>query len=242
MDNNRGSRLDKFEQKRKLTKLITGLVIVAGVLLVFLIGIFVFSDSEASKQREQALNTGDESESASAVKTETDSENIKKKSDAEAEKEKAKAEEEKKAELEREKKEKEEKEKKKKEKEDKDKKDKDKLKKKKAKPSDDNVKKAYTADWKPVGTKQSGNHTTNYNDGSQDRAEMEKAIKEATGLSSMTTWWLGHDGEQQVTATVSNKSKDEEVYRVQLKWVDGKGWKPEKVEELKKNDQKYRFR
>ncbi|WLV23641.1 YrrS family protein [Aciduricibacillus chroicocephali] len=245
MDQNRGSRLNKFEQKRKLTRLISVLVIVASVLLVFLIGIFVFSDSEASKQREQAAtetaNQKTENTQAKANKDQAEKQANKEQQTAakETQNEKMTLEE---KDKEKSDKEKEDKEKDKKKDDKKKDKKKDKLKKEKAEPSDGNVKKAYTANWKPIGTDQSGSHTTNYNDGSQDRLEMEKAIKEATGLSSMTTWWIGRHGEQQVQATVSSKSNENKTYRVNLEWVDGKGWKPVKVEELKKNDQQYRYR
>lgn len=220
----KGSRLDKFEKRRKNTKLMTLMMIAAGALAVLLIGVFIFSDSSAEKQREQAAKTGVVKEPAKAkkeqpAKEENEGDSLKIQEDE------AKAEE------------------KQDEKQDKDKeKDENELKTEQVKPSDDNVAEAFTANWEPVGTSQQGAHTTNYNEGSKDRKEMEKAIKLATGLKSMTTWWLGRSGEQGVEATVSNKKDDSEVYRVKLKWVDGKGWKPDRVELLKKNDQAYRYR
>jgi len=221
----KGSRLDKFEKRRKNTKLMTLMMIAAGALAVLLIGVFIFSDSSAEKQREQAAKTGVVKEPAKTkkeqpAKEENEGDSLKIQEDE------AKAEE-----------------KQDEEKQDKDKeKDENELKTEQVKPSDDNVAEAFTANWEPVGTSQKGAHTTNYNEGSKDRKEMEKAIKLATGLKSMTTWWLGRSGEQGVEATVSNKEDDSEVYRVKLKWVDGKGWKPDRVELLKKNDQAYRYR
>lgn len=252
MSDHNNSRLDKFEKRRKNTKLMSYLLIAAGILIVVLIGTFVFSDTEASKEREQA-STGIKNEQPTQdekLKAERDA--IEKKQDAEAKAKQAEQEkaEKEKAEQEQADKEKAEEEKMKQEKEDEDKKDKEEKDKKKdkdiktksVKSSDDNVAEAFTGNWKPVGTKQSGTHTTNYDEGSQDRKEMDNAIKSATGLSNMTTWWIERGGEQKVIATVSNKSDESEVYRVHLKWVKDKGWKPSKVELLKKNDQKYRFR
>jgi len=249
MSDNNNSRLDKFEKRRKNTKLMSYLLIAAGILIVVLIGTFVFSDTEASKEREQASTGIKNTQPKQDEKLKAERDAIEKKQDTEA---KTKQAEEKKAEQEQADKEKAEEEKMKQEKEEKDKedkegKDKDKkkdkdIKTKSVKSSDDNVAEAFTGNWKPVGTKQSGSHTTNYDDGSQDRNEMENAIKSATGLSTMTTWWIERGGEQKVIATVSNKSDESEVYRVHLKWVKDKGWKPTKVELLKKNDQKYRFR
>ena len=223
MSNRQHSRLNKFEKRRKTTKLITYLLIAAGVLVVVLIGVFVFSDSDAEKQREQASDAPKLEQKKSKPATATEGDQISRKKEDKQDKENADDQD-------------------KAQKDKDDEKDKDALKTKRVEPSDDNVAEAFTANWKPIGTSQSGPHTTNYDEGSQDRKEMEAAIKEATGLGDMTTWWLERGGEQQVVATVSNKADESEVYRVQLKWVDAKGWKPAKVELLKENDQKYRFR
>lgn len=99
--------------------------------------------------------------------------------------------------------------------------------------TDDNVTKAYTGDWEPIGTSQTGEHVTDFSDGSSDRNEINQAVAAATGISSdnMIEWWIGNAGDQQVTATVSDTQK-ETIARVQLKWVDGEGWQVTLVEEL----------
>jgi cytoskeletal protein RodZ len=99
--------------------------------------------------------------------------------------------------------------------------------------TDDNVSTAYTGDWEPIGTTQTGEHVTDYSDGSADRNEIKQAIAAVTGISSdnMIEWWIGNDGDQQVTATVSDTQK-ETIARVQLNWVDGEGWQVTLVEEL----------
>ncbi len=99
--------------------------------------------------------------------------------------------------------------------------------------TDENVTKAYTGDWEPIGTTQTGEHVTDYGDGSTDRNEIKQAIAAATGISadSMIEWWVGNAGDQQVTATVSDTQK-ETIARVQLNWVDGEGWQVTLVEEL----------
>lgn len=99
--------------------------------------------------------------------------------------------------------------------------------------TDKNVTKAYTGDWEPVGTTQTGDHVTDYSDGSADRNEIKQAVAAATGISAdnMIEWWIGNAGDQQVTATVSDTQK-ETIARVQLKWVDGEGWQVTLVEEL----------
>lgn len=225
-DQNR-SRLDKFQKRRKNTKLMTYLMVAAGILVVFLIGLFVFSDTNAEKEREQAATSPAET-AQKASQPET------------TQKQKAEAADEKKEDAEQDKKPAEPDDQATKDKDEN--KDENEIKTKSVEPSDDNVAEAFTANWKPSGTEQTGPHTTNYDEGSQDRKEMEQAIKTATGLKAMTTWWLQRGGEQKVIATVSNKKDESEVYRVYLKWIDQKGWQPTKVELLKQNDQAYRFR
>ena len=39
--------------------------------------------------------------------------------------------------------------------------------------TDENVTKAYTGDWEPIGTTQTGEHVTDYSDGSADRNEIK---------------------------------------------------------------------
>ncbi|MCW4680168.1 YrrS family protein [Bacillus pumilus] len=98
------------------------------------------------------------------------------------------------------------------------------------------VDKTYESDdWKPVGTEQSGSHTATYDSNSKDWKEMMKAMSYATGISEdqMTVIWLGNNGgPQDAKGTIRDKSTGER-YRVEITWVDEKGWKPVKVEKLK---------
>ncbi|MBM6613791.1 YrrS family protein [Desemzia sp. RIT804] len=95
---------------------------------------------------------------------------------------------------------------------------------------------AVSGDWDPVGTEQSGEHTTNYSEGSQDRIEIKRASSVATGISEgdIIEWWVGNAGDQQVETTVSNTAQTV-TYRVILRWVDNQGWQPVQVEELSNN-------
>ncbi|MDQ1144942.1 cytoskeletal protein RodZ [Bacillus sp. SORGH_AS 510] len=89
--------------------------------------------------------------------------------------------------------------------------------------------------WKPVGTTQTGEHTSVYDTNSVDWQEMLQAVSYATGLdgSNMTVYWLGRDKSTQngSFATVASKDKQQK-YNVYLQWVDGEGWMPTRVEEL----------
>ncbi|KKB72978.1 MULTISPECIES: DUF1510 family protein [Bacillus] len=89
--------------------------------------------------------------------------------------------------------------------------------------------------WKPVGTKQSGEHTATYDSSSQDWAEMLEAISYATGVSedNMTVVWLGNNGSPQDAKGTIRAKDSGDKYSVAITWVDGKGWKPTKVEKLK---------
>lgn len=104
---------------------------------------------------------------------------------------------------------------------------------------DSNVKEAYVGDWSPTGTSQSGSHTTNYQNGSQDRMEIKKAASAVTDIAedNMEEWRVENGGDENVIATVSNDNETE-YYRVYLTWVDNKGWQVNKLEELEQNDKK----
>lgn len=89
--------------------------------------------------------------------------------------------------------------------------------------------------WKPVGTKQTGEHAATYDSSSEDWSEMLDAISYATGVSKdhMTVLWLGNNGSpQDAKGKVLDKTNGKK-YQVTITWEDKKGWKPTKVETLK---------
>ncbi|WP_404404024.1 YrrS family protein [Jeotgalibacillus malaysiensis] len=90
-------------------------------------------------------------------------------------------------------------------------------------------------EFKPVGTEQTGEHVSSYEEGSVDWNEKLKAAAYATGLdmSTMTVWWVGNDGgPQKARVDVASPGAGAAEYRVHMEWVDQKGWKPVKVVEL----------
>ncbi|MFC6464483.1 DUF1510 family protein [Marinilactibacillus sp. GCM10026970] len=95
------------------------------------------------------------------------------------------------------------------------------------------VEEASTGNWSPIGTSQTGEHTTDFSTGSQDRAEISEAVRSVTSLSAgnMTEWWVGGNGPSQVTVTASTNDQSE-VYRVFLQFVEEEGWQPTRVEKL----------
>ncbi|MGM0889361.1 MAG: DUF1510 family protein [Bacillota bacterium] len=106
---------------------------------------------------------------------------------------------------------------------------------------DGNVAATYTSEgWKPVGTEQSGEHTTSFEKGSVDWNEMSKAIASGAGIDegNMKLWWLQNGGSPTTAIGTVSEGDNSKTFRVYIEWVDGSGWKPVKVEELKTNDKR----
>ncbi|WP_186576486.1 YrrS family protein [Aquibacillus kalidii] len=213
-DYNSYTRVNRFEKKRKNTKAISILGSIGGVLVIVLIGFFIFGGNEEDQAK--SVGTNDKSNNQEDVTTEEDTTepslgeanveqgdqaSIEVNEDIESEGLET------------------------------------------VPSSDDNVVKAYKKDWQPVGTEQQGEHVVSFEPESQDWQEMMRAVRVATNLTpdDMIQWWVtrGND-DQSVVATVSNNAETE-IYRVYVSWADGQGWKPTLVEELKENDQKDRF-
>ena len=98
--------------------------------------------------------------------------------------------------------------------------------------SDPEVKKTIVNPaWEPVGTSRTGQHFNEYSGADWD--EMVQAISYGTGIdpSNMTILFLGNNGPDKSVGTVKQKDTQQE-YRVYIEWVDEKGWKPTRVEEL----------
>ncbi|WP_269412127.1 YrrS family protein [Lentibacillus daqui] len=239
-DNNKNSRVDRFEKRRKNTKWLSIMLVVGAVLVVLLIGTFIFGGNDEADKTSDEKQTSAEHASGTSDPDTTNKDSMDLSEGESSENDEQQADEQEHADNDQD----EDTDKEKDEDTDKEKDetdtDKEEVKTKKVETSDDNnVAEAYKGNWKPVGTEQKGSHTTNYDEGTQDRKEMEEAAAVGAGLDpeNMTAWWLGRAGDQKVTATVSGKN-DPKTYRVHLTWVDDQGWKPTKVEVLKENDKK----
>ncbi|MCQ6267393.1 DUF1510 family protein [Fictibacillus sp. WQ 8-8] len=79
----------------------------------------------------------------------------------------------------------------------------------------------------PIGTSQTGPHTSSYVEDSVDWNEKVKAIQMATGLGdNMNIWRIENGGgPQKSVGKVSPDGEDSWMYVVNLEWVDQKGWK-----------------
>ncbi|SFA38495.1 Maintenance of morphology protein 1 [Parageobacillus thermantarcticus] len=89
--------------------------------------------------------------------------------------------------------------------------------------------------WQPIGTTQSEPHVTQFKKDSVDWKEMLDAVSYATGLSQsdMIVWFIGNNGPNKAVATISTKDKAQ-YYKVYIEWVENQGWKPTKVQQLRK--------
>lgn len=219
---NRNSRMDKYEKRRKNTKLLNYSVVVAALLVLFLIGSWIFGgkDEELTEETKQETRRDDsyfvtveedegEKDDSTDIEIEgheeTDDQDDETSSEMEESTETDQA-----VVLE------------------------------EADSTDENVKEAWTGDWPALGSIQTGPHSIDYNNGSQDRIEIKKAVSLVTGIpeDDMIEWWVGNGGgEQNVIATVSDR-EETETFRVYLTWIDEEGWKPTRLETLYVNDRK----
>lgn len=103
-------------------------------------------------------------------------------------------------------------------------------------PSEDEViaETIINTSWQPIGTTQTGEHTSLYDGKSVDWEEKKKALAYATGLpyDSMIFWKIKNGGGPQKSVGIVSSKDSEEKYRVYLEWIDGKGWKPVKMDVL----------
>ena len=89
--------------------------------------------------------------------------------------------------------------------------------------------------WSPIGTSQTGDHASSYDTKSVDWAEKVQALAYAAGLdeSNMYVKFIGNGGSPQKSIGTVTSKDGSEIYRINLEWVDGEGWKPTKKEVLK---------
>lgn len=86
--------------------------------------------------------------------------------------------------------------------------------------------------WQPIGTIQSGPHTTNYKEGSVDWTERIKALLYATNINDndYILWRLENGGGlQKSRGIISTKEEPNKKYVVLLQWMTNQGWEPTSV-------------
>ncbi|MCP3025595.1 YrrS family protein [Halobacillus sp. A5] len=234
-DQKLSSRSNRFEKRNRTKKLMTILAAAAVLLVMVYIGLFTFtggtgpeSDETATESANEEENNKNEEENSGEEESDKDLE-VKENEDEESSEDEDNSEDEESEE------DSEDEENSKDEEESSEEEDNDRQ---VEESSDENVDRVITEDWEPVATEQdtSGDHTTSFNQGSQDWEEIISAATMATGLNSgdIIEWRVENAGDGQVHAVISNQSQDP-VYRVLIEWVDGEGYRPLQVEELNGN-------
>lgn len=201
----RRSRLDKYNKRRKNTRKISILILIAGILVVILLFTFIFGGKDKDEEPGKASEANIEEK-----ENENTDEGQDKNDDEEIDTDESLKEED----------------------EDEDKTD---VQLKEVSSSDSNVSEAYEGDWEPIGTEQSEPHETVFDKDSEDWKEMEEAVRVATGLDEMITFYIENGGDDTAIATVTSTDESEK-YRVTISWVKEEGWQPILLEELIEND------
>ena len=95
--------------------------------------------------------------------------------------------------------------------------------------------------WEPIGTSQTGEHTSLYDGESTDWLEKIAAIAYATEHpeDALIIWRIKNGGTPQKSIGIVSTKDKVEKYRVYLEWVDEQGWKPVKMDVLNTLDFKY---
>jgi cytoskeletal protein RodZ len=102
---------------------------------------------------------------------------------------------------------------------------------------DDSFDNVPDGEWQPIGTDQT-EFTPSFTEGTQNRNEMEKAIRYATGISqdNMILWRIENGGSPtRVRGVISDKVNTNQPYEVYIEWIDGQGWMPVEKTQLSSN-------
>lgn len=108
--------------------------------------------------------------------------------------------------------------------------------------NDEDVIESYVANWQAVGTSQTGEHNSNFDEASPDRIEINQAITAVTKLTEdqFTQWWVGNDGFNKAFTDIEEKATGQ-LYRLFLTWHDGSGWQVTQVDKLARSEHKEKW-
>lgn len=95
--------------------------------------------------------------------------------------------------------------------------------------------------WKPIGTTQTGLHTSQYDEESVDWQEKVSTLLNTAGLSENQAiiWSVKNNGSGQTSIGVISSKDKKQKYRISIEWVDNERWKPVKMEILNKLEGTY---
>ena len=234
---NESTRSARFEKRRRTTKLMNYMLVLAGILILLLIMLYLFTgdDDESGNESDEELEIADtnpddseEDESSSTEGSNDEQDTAEESEDQETEEESEEQQDDAESS------------------EEADEMDEgsDFGEDVEVEESDEeNVKAIIRGNWEPYETQQEEPHSIDLNEGSQDRQELEQATAMAINgnRDEITYWWFASDGNPNyIEATIEDQS-DGEIYRVHLEWIENEGWQPQLVKVLEENDQLYRF-
>lgn len=88
--------------------------------------------------------------------------------------------------------------------------------------------------WDVTPTGQTGEHISAYDAGNIDYQEKLLTLRNAVKFdeNNIIYWSVKHNGSTSQSVGVVSNYDQSEMYRIYIEWVDGKGWKPVRVERL----------
>ncbi|GEL77506.1 YrrS family protein [Tenuibacillus multivorans] len=215
-----GSRSDRYQKRRKNTKMINTLIVIAILLIAFLIGMYVFGGDDGEEQgqtdtpnaesqdntnedespnenNEEDLNEEEENMDQDESPQSDDNTDTEETNEDETNNEEEPTEPE----------------------------------------NSEEVQEVIDGEWAPYPTEQEEPHTIEFSDGSQDRTEMEMAISEAIDIprDNLIYWWLESGGVPDRIIGYVEDTTNQEYYRVYLRWITNEGWQPQRAEVLYEN-------
>jgi hypothetical protein len=218
------SRLDKFNKRRKNTKLINVLIVLGALLGIFLLFLMFTKDDDQPVEQAQSSNEevpNEDSQQPGLEDGESDNTDNQDAQEGEEEEENAESDEPDSTQN-----------------DDEGSNDESSNGQVDEASDDPNVLETIVKDWEPIGTVQEEPHVATYDDSTVDWKEMWEAARYATNLTEddYIEWRAANNGNHnKAKLTISNKAQTE-TYRVYIDWIENEGWKPIKVEVLKEND------
>lgn len=90
--------------------------------------------------------------------------------------------------------------------------------------------------WTVIPTNQTGTHVSSFEKGNIDYEEKLQAIRSAVQLEedNIIYWSVRNNGSPDTAISIISSKDKSEKYRVSIQWIENEGWKPVKVEKLKK--------
>lgn len=95
--------------------------------------------------------------------------------------------------------------------------------------------------WDVTPTQQTGEHISAYQEGHRDYEEKLLTFRNVVNLdeNNIIYWSVKNNGSTSTSVGVVSTMDKSEMYRVYIEWIDGKGWKPVRLEKLRQVEGAY---